>query len=251
MKKIDSRTNPLYRAWKSLLEAKGIKEQGSLLVAGRKLVPEFLKRSDLRIQYILISDPKDVELLAFNKSLEVIWLKKDLFDEIDDAGTHFPILVLEAPPLTHAGLDEKPQGLEVILSLSNPLNLGAALRSCEAFEVDRVYLTRECAHPFLTKVLRSSSGSSLRVPLALAPSLTALTEAQTKMIHALEMEGDSLATTDLPQNLRLLIGEEGRGIPEGLPFAGHLAIPMKEGMDSLNAVAATAIALFAYRQKNG
>lgn len=249
MKRIDSRVNPLYRSWKSLLASSGIKEEAAVLVSGRKLVPEFLATNDMRLKHLIVSDPKEVEKLVFKSNLDVIWLKKDLFDELDEAGTHFPLLVLDAPPVRRANLSLPPKGLEIVLSFSNPLNLGAALRSAEAFGVAQAVLLKECANPFLPKVTRSSSGSSLRVPITFGPSIKDLSLDETKTMCALDLDGENLNTAQLDQDIRLFIGEEGRGVPADLQFAKKLSIPIKPGMDSLNAVAATSIALYAWKSR--
>ena len=185
VKRITSRDNPTYRRLVSLLNSTGIKKHGEFLLSGRKLVSEFLPRepqgkpSDLKA--IIIAENHD-ELLeqlpaataaAQNtaKSLPVIALPKDLFAELDTHGTHFPLLWGVAPEIPAARLSEPPRGLELILALANPLNLGAALRSAEAFSVNQVVLLKECAHPFLPKVLRASSGSALRLNLRSGPSI--------------------------------------------------------------------------------
>ncbi|OFZ10917.1 MAG: hypothetical protein A2Z20_03405 [Bdellovibrionales bacterium RBG_16_40_8] len=249
MKRIDSRTNPLYRSWKGLLTSAGIKKERSLIISGRKLVPEYLARDDMRLKCLLVSEPKDVELLSFKKHLDVVWLKKDLFDELDEAGTHYPLLIADAPSLLDADLAKPPSGLEVVLALSNPLNLGATLRSCEAFGVSNAILLKECANPFLPKVLRSSSGSALKVKLSLGPSITELTSQDTKMMWALDMIGENLTKVSLSSNLRLFVGEEGRGIPNNLQFFKKISIPISAEMDSLNALAAVSIVLYEYRAR--
>ena len=49
-----------------------------------------------------------------------------------------------------------------------------------------------------------------------------------------------------PKDVRLLVGEEGPGLPP-FSFGKRLAIPMTESVESLNAVAAASMALYAYR----
>lgn len=247
MKRIESKTNPIYRSCKNLLSASGIREEGKILVAGRKIVPEYLKRDDLRASALLISDPKDIEKLSFKSSLDVFWLKGDLFKELDEAGTHFPLLVLDAPKLPVHDLTRPPRGLEVVLALSNPLNMGAALRACEAFEAQSITLLKECAHPFLPKVLRASSGSSLMVNLGLGPSITELKDRDTMTMTALDKFGENLFDMKWPADVRIFLGEEGRGVPPELNFKQKISIPIKAGMDSLNAVSAASVALFSYR----
>ena len=49
-----------------------------------------------------------------------------------------------------------------------------------------------------------------------------------------------------PKDVRLLVGEEGPGLPP-FSFGKRIAIPMTESVESLNAVAAASMALYAYR----
>lgn len=247
MKRIDSASNPFYRMCKSLLTRQGIVEHNRIIVAGRKIVPEYLKLKDLRHLGLIVSDPSEISQLAFNSSLDVYWFKRDLFHEVDEAGTKFPILVVEAPTLPPADLQLPPQGLEVVLAMSNPQNLGAALRICEAFEVERVVLLKECAHPFLPKVIRASSGSALKVRLELGPPVQSLTEQESRLMVALDLHGLPLTDFNWPKDIRIFIGEEGRGIPKELNYSAQITIPTKTGIDSLNAVSAVSIALYAYR----
>lgn len=250
MKRIDSRTNPLYRSWKNLSSAKGIREERLILISGRKLVPEYLASPQYRPTALIVADPKDVEKLQFNKNLDVFWIAKTLFKELDESGTYFPLLVVEAPGISQANLKRPPEGLELVLSLSNPQNLGAVLRSCEAFEAKKIILLKECAYPFLPKVIRSSSGSALRVPLEFGPSITELTDQDSAQMVALDMQGPALTKAKLDLKLRLFIGEEGQGVPQNLNFHTTYSIPMKAGMDSLNASVAASIALYAYRERH-
>ena len=54
-----------------------------------------------------------------------------------------------------------------------------------------------------------------------------------------------MRAVELPQNLRLVLGEEGKGLPGDLPVE-RLAIPTMGVIDSLNATIAASIALYAY-----
>lgn len=254
MKQITSATNPTYRRLLSLLSSSGIKKHGEFLISGRKLIPEFLNsatatRSTVKLRAILTT--ADFEPIA--TSLPKIELPKKLFSELDVLGTHYPMLWGEVPAIETFDFTQPPRGLELVLALSNPLNLGAALRSAEAFCADRVVLLSECAHPFLPKVLRASSGSALRLKLAHAPSIQELAQllpqssVTPSLLWALDMKGQNISKYKFPQSFRMLIGEEGLGVPTEFSNDCRLAIPMKTNMDSLNAVAAASIALYAYR----
>jgi TrmH family RNA methyltransferase len=174
----------------------------------------------------------------------IVWLERGLFRDLDIFGTHFPIAVLTLPEMKKfAG--EPPKGLELVLSLQDPSNLGAVLRSAHAFGVTKVILLKECAFPFHPKAIRSSSGSSLRVVLEEGPTLKEFSDSET---IALDMQGEPLTQFSWSSNARLLIGEEGQGLPP--QFTGkRISIPMTAELDSLNAAIAASIALFSYRSQ--
>ena len=64
-------------------------------------------------------------------------------------------------------------------------------------------------------------------------------------ILALDMHGKNLGTFTWPRNARLLIGEEGQGVPASKAFE-FLSIPMAREVESLNATVAASIALYSY-----
>ncbi len=258
MKRIDSRANSTFQRLISLLNSAGINKYGEFLLSGRKLVPEFCARVQKKAKAIIVAPNMPLNGLDLSpaNSTPVIELAKKLFDELDILGTHYPIVWGEIPPVEQFDFAKSPCGLELLLALSNPLNLGAALRSAEAFWVDKVILLSECANPFLPRVIRASSGSALRLgwsnTLAHGQSIHALASPQMAAeLWALDKNGRDISQFKFPKNFRLLIGEEGKGIPAEFsaePYTSHrLSILMKPDMDSLNAVAATSIGLYAYR----
>lgn len=176
-------------------------------------------------------------------------LAKPLFDELDLFGTRFPILVLTAPRIPEIDLASKPpEGLEVLCALSDPSNVGALLRSAAAFGVSRVVLLRESASPFHPRAVRAASAATLVIHLARGPSITELEPARHGPIVALDMRGEHLVDFRWPKNARLLVGEEGQGIPKEKDFV-RITIPISDAIESLNATVAAAIALNAYRSQ--
>lgn len=235
---IGSRYNPHFKELKSLLDAKGAKKAGKVLVSGRKIAPEMFDRAIT----IVAEDEAWPDGLA--RPNNILWLDRSLFRDLDIFGTHFPMAVLPLPEIKKWD-GEKPKGLELVLSLQDPSNLGAVLRSAHAFGASKVILLKECAFPFHPKAIRASSGSSLRVSLEEGPPLKDFNDDDT---IALDMRGESLTEFSWPPNSRLLIGEEGQGLPS--QFAGkRISIPMKADLDSLNAAIAASIALFSYRSQ--
>lgn len=234
---IESSHNTTFKKLLSLTSSKGLKEEGLFLLSGEKLIREFLKSPSLEIVYEVLS-PRHV---ALTKNAEIVELPTALFNELDVLGTHFNILVLKQPELPVLSTEElatyAPRGIEVVAPIGDPGNLGALIRSCEAFAVPRVILSREAAHPFLPKSVKASAGSVLRVPMVRGPALAEFPAS----CLALDMHGISIDEFNWPPNAFLLLGEEGPGV-DAARFQTRLRIPTT-GVESLNVVVAASIAL--------
>lgn len=233
---IESPHNETFKKLLSLTTSKGLKEEGLFLLSGEKLVREFLKKPSLKIAYEIV-DPKGEQLT----DATLIELSQPLFDQIDVIGTHFNILVLEQPPIPVLSAEDlttyMPKGIEVVAATGDPGNLGALIRSCEAFSVPRLILSREAANPFLPKAVKASAGSVLRVPLAKGPALRDFPP----HCIALDANGVSIDEFPWPPAGLLLLGEEGPGLGAS-QFPTRVRIPTT-GVESLNAVVAASIAL--------
>ncbi|MFA5040142.1 MAG: RNA methyltransferase [Bdellovibrionales bacterium] len=234
---LESAQNDTFKKLLSLTSSKGLKEEGLFLLSGEKLIREFLKKPNLKI-IGEITAPKQTPLV---KDAKLVELSASLFDQVDVLGTHFNILVLEQPLIPVLTAEDMaaytPNGIEVVAPTGDPGNLGALIRSCEAFSVRRVILSREAAHPFLPKAVKASAGSVLRVNLARGPALADFPPS----CIALDMDGVSINDFKWPSKALLLLGEEGPGL-DASRFHTRVRIPTT-GVESLNAVVAASIAL--------
>jgi RNA methyltransferase, TrmH family len=234
---ITSSHNAKFKHWQSLLEARGIKKAGKALVSGRKLVAELVEQIPSMIDEILLPPKTEMQV----DGIKVYQLSGSLFKTLDVIGTKGPIAVV-AVPSVQEWKQESPRGLELIVSLSDPSNLGALIRSAEAFGVRRVVLTRECASPFLPKAIKASALSCFRVQLAETASIQ---ELQIANAAALDMSGQPLPEFKWPKDICLVLGEEGQGLPEHLQVK-KLKIPMHGRVESLNATVAASLAMYSY-----
>jgi TrmH family RNA methyltransferase len=246
---ISSRHNPQFKRWVSLLESEGIKAHQQCLVSGTKLREEITQDSNASICEILF--PQAYEILENLSPLTRSFaLTKELFDGIDVFGTKEPLLVCPIPSIPVFDLTQPPLGLEILCPVGDPGNLGALLRSCRAFGVRAVILLREAVHPFHPKVIRASSGAVFPQSLSQGCSVSELGKPEIlKWITPLDMQGDNITTLTWPPHIRLLIGEEGVGIPS-LPYAQRFSISQIHTSIPLNATVACSIALHAYRQQH-
>ncbi len=246
---ISSRHNRHFKRWLSLRESQGVKTHQQCLVSGSTLLKERIRDSETSIcEIICPSSYVDREELSSHGTC--FTLSTELFHELDVFGIDEPLLVYPTPSIPIFDLTQLPLGLEILCPIGDPGNLGALLRSCWAFSVRTVILLREAVHPFHPKVIRSSSGAVFSQSLSQGCSVSELHNPEiVKWITPLDMQGDDIATLSWPQHIRLLIGEEGMGIPS-LPYSQRLRISQIHASIPLNATVAASIALHSYRQQH-
>ena len=246
---LSSRQNIRFKRWVTLLNSEGVKTHQQCLVSGTTLRKEITQRAETTICEILF--PPSYEMREDLPSHATgVTLAKPLFDELDIFGTKEPLVVCTTPSIPSFDLTQPPRGMEILCPIGDPGNLGALLRSCRAFDVRTVILLREAVHPFHPKVIRASSGAVFVQPLSQGCSISELSQPDiVKWIIPLDMQGDDIATLSWPQHIRLLIGEEGMGIPS-LPYSQRFSISQIHPSIPLNATVASSIALHAYRQQH-
>lgn len=244
---VESPHNPQFRLWHSVLDGRGLKKHGRFLLSGRKAVPEALARHPDRFETVLTADAGQLDALPLPDGLVRVVLTRALFDVLDIAGTGFPILVGPVPELPPLDLARPPQGLELVCALGDPNNLGAALRSAAAFGVRRVVLMAEAAHPFHPRCLRAAANAPFVLDLVAGPRWADLNAAAGPVL-ALDGGGEDLSAFDWPRDLRLVLGEEGLGLPDALAVR-RLAVPTTGAVESLNATVAASLALYGWFQR--
>jgi TrmH family RNA methyltransferase len=132
--------------------------------------------------------------------------------------------------------------------VQDPGNVGAAVRAAAAFGAAGLIAGAGTADPLGSKALRASAGLALRLPFARAvPGVVAPALAKARREAWLLDRGgaDVFAVKDLPAGLVLVLGSEGGGpSPEGRAAARtSVGVPIRDGVESLNAAMALGIAL--------
>lgn len=253
IKTLSSKSNPEYRRLQSLLSSKGIKAEGEFLVSGLKVIDEIIARKNHGgAKYILITaehleDQEFAHTFATAGELRKLQLTNELFQELDVFGTHAPLLLCEAPHIPDWLNEKQLHESEILCALSDPSNLGALMRSAAAFGFSKIVLLKECASPLHPKAIRSASGAFSSMKFVRGPSIQELTADGSRYeeiseLVALDMNGKNLSEYKWPSKFRLLIGEEGKGVPKNLK-AIRLKIPI-QGVESLNATVAASIAMY-------
>lgn len=123
-------------------------------------------------------------------------------------------------------------------------NLGAVVRTAAAAGAAGV-LTTGTADPWHPTALRGSAGLHFALPVARIEALPSTA----RPIVALDPEGEPFAAEKVPPGALLAFGSERRGLGAELldRSAARLALPMAQGVSSLNLGAAVAAVLYAWR----
>jgi 23S rRNA (guanosine2251-2'-O)-methyltransferase len=172
---------------------------------------------------------------------------------------HQGVLALVDQAIPHVTLDDVLEGdnadrlLLVLDGVTDPHNLGACLRSADAFGVDAVVVPKDRAVGVNATVAKAASGAADTVPVIavtnLVRALRQMKEAGMWIVGA-DAGGETLFDADLSGPVAWVLGAEGEGLRRltrescdrivGIPLMGTVA--------SLNVSVATGICLYATRR---
>ena len=236
---IKSVKNPLFKKLLSLTKSKGIKKEAQALVSGEKITREIAESSNADSFWVIT----DKILPSSKIPKQKVLLSKELFKKLDVFGTQKPLLCCHYPkPKKFSTLS--PDLATLYVAASDPTNLGALVRSSVAFQFPQIVLLKEAAHPFLPRSIRGSSAMVFKTALFWGPSIQDLHDPE---ILALDKKGENLKDKKLPKKLKLLVGEEGQGVPEN--FKGkRLWIPISQKVESLNLSVAASLVIYEWKK---
>ncbi|MEO5340182.1 MAG: 23S rRNA (guanosine(2251)-2'-O)-methyltransferase RlmB [Magnetococcus sp. MYC-9] len=140
--------------------------------------------------------------------------------------------------------------LLVLDTIEDPRNLGAVIRSAEAFGVMAVILPRDRTAPLSSAALKASAGAGERVDVVRVINLArAIGELQARGVHVCGLAAEaeqSLADFSFSGSVALVLGSEGKGLRRLTQEKCDtlLSIPIAGTVGSLNVAVAAGIALY-------
>jgi 23S rRNA (guanosine2251-2'-O)-methyltransferase len=161
----------------------------------------------------------------------------------------------------HRTLDEvldglvEPALLLVLDGVTDPHNLGACLRSADAFGAHAVIVPKDRAVGFNATVAKAASGAADTVPVIsvtnLARSLGELKGRGVWLVGADASGGESLFDADLSGPIAWVLGGEGAGMRRLTRESCDrlVRIPLQGAVESLNVSVAAGLCLFATRRQ--
>lgn len=257
---ISSTSNAKIKFLRSLqTQSKARQEAGCFVIEGVRLLEEALV-SGWPARMILHAEELD------DRTQNIVAAFSQQKIEIESAAEHVMKAAsdTQSPQGVLAVLEQKKLPLPFQLtfallldSVRDPGNLGAILRSGTAAGVEAVFLSPGCADVYSPKVVRAAMGAHFRLPAyPLEWEQIEETRDRSGLNTFLADAGANLMYTqaDFRAPVLLVIGGEAHGASQRSErlAAKRVRIPMRAGVESLNAAAAAAIMMFEVaRQRAG
>ncbi len=262
VREIAGRHHPLVKAVRQRARAGELLAEGEVLLETPKLAEEALA-SGATLSRVLVRQGASAQARSLLQKLPpetlVYETEARLFDALGTVEHSQGILALAAAPRWREE-DLFPAGrsplILVLAGLQDPGNLGAILRTAEAFGATGILLARGTVSQYNAKAVRASAGTLFRLPilgnLTAAAATALLRRHRTPLLVSVVAAGKPFSKADLAGPFAIALGSEGAGVPPEWATAGELlTIPMSQRVQSLNVAAAAAVILYeAARQRN-
>lgn len=199
---------------------------------------------------------------AQQEGIALTWVEGKKLDALSEGANHQGVVAqltarfVEKRYDLNAILEQSTNPLIMVLDgVTDPHNLGACLRSANAFGVDAVIVPKDRAVGLTPTVRKVASGAAETVPLIqvtnLARTLSALKEKGLWLVGLDERADTTLSALDLTHPTVIVLGAEGEGLRQlTAKTCDYLAsIPMQGTVPSLNVSVATGISLFEVKRQ--
>ncbi len=251
MERIISANNNKIKEIAALKDSAKRKKAGLIIVEGQKLISELLRCGIFPVCCFV----KDESVLP--KELEhfpVYQVSDTVMKKISALTTPQSIIAIAKEPTPNTKTND-----DFILALDgiqDPSNMGAIIRSAEAFGVKTVVAGSGCCDVYSQKTLRGAMGSIFRLNIISCPLVEYLKQ---KRIEGYDIIGTGLdksfKTVDkLKQSEKkvVVIGNEGRGISDSVKAVCDFGmyIPMSGQNESLNAAVAASIIMWENKRQD-
>ncbi|HIR74956.1 TPA: RNA methyltransferase [Candidatus Ventrenecus avicola] len=232
--KIESLQNKKVKEWASLKEKKNRDITNTFLIEGDHLLREALLRGV--VLEVITTEEKNYDVPTFHVTNEIM---KKITSQV-------------TPPTVIAvtkKLEEKEINGPVLIldGIQDPGNLGTIIRSCVAFHMPNLLLSRDCVDLYNPKVIRSTEGMLFHVNIVRKDLEKILPELQKthRVIGTDVKSGSSIEDLKSIDNIALVIGNEGNGLGVSKKYCDDFVyIPMNPLCESLNASVSASILLY-------
>jgi len=226
------------------------------IVEGEKLVERLIETGWPLLSVLLAETHVERYARRLPPETRVFVLPPHEIEKLIGFNFHRGILACGRRPLNPAPEElllpaDRPLFVLAAIDVLDPENLGTIIRTAASFGVDSILISQKCPSPFSRRVLRTSMGSVLKVPLCIVEkpleTLRWMSDSAKISLAACVLDPRAVPIEQMarPRRLGIVVGNEGDGLSaECVATCNDLiTIPMAEGIDSLNVAVATGIVL--------
>ena len=255
---ITSRQHPIVKEFRELARSGGPR----MLLDGWHLLGEAAEAKIAVETVAICGPPSAVEQRVIDRlqrdGARIVEVAGSVLNALSPVAAPTGVVASARKPEIRAGAICEPAPALVIaaIGLQDPGNVGALIRSAAAAGATGVVVDDASADPWGWKALRASMGSVFRIPVIrsrrIEPLLSDWRAAGLRIVAATPAGGVEMRAIELRVPSALLIGGEGQGVPRELQAIAdtRVTIPMRNGIESLNAAVAGAVLLYeAQRQR--
>lgn len=224
-----------------------------MYISGKNSVNEILKKN-VKIHKAFVYDKfTDQNIISEleERKINIRLVDKKQLDKL--VTKNHQGIIVEVDDYNYSTLDEiinSENPLVVILDhLEDPHNLGAIIRTCEAFNITGIIIPKDRSVEVNDTVIRVSAGAAYNMKIAQVTNIVMTMKEMQKngfWIVGTDMHGDDVSTIDYKGKTGIVIGNEGSGmarlVKESCDFIAE--IPMEGKINSLNASVAAGIVIF-------
>jgi tRNA G18 (ribose-2'-O)-methylase SpoU len=272
--KISSLDLPGLAPYRTLRRSVDHARDGIFVAEGDKVVRRLLE-SDFSVVSVLLPENRVAEfepLLEARSEKEIpvfVVTKKSVLEELVGFEMFQGVLAIGKIPSavtlkTILADSTSPKLFAAVDGLTSAENIGLLVRNCAAFGVRALVVGETSSSPFLRRAVRNSMGAIFQLPVVeLTPESSpdnlaaALRELRSHRIRCIaahpHTEQKVLSQANLAVDCCIVFGSEGSGLsPQVLAACDEaVAVPMADGVDSLNVGAAAAVFLYEAARQRG
>lgn len=240
---ITSRQNGLAKRLRAFRDKKYRDDKGEFVVEGAKSVREAVSRG---FTVELVAATVKGAALVKDLNVEPELLSDDVFKSVSEEVSPQGVLAIVKKPVTAAGgITDITEKCVFLDGVGDPSNVGAIIRSAAAFGYNTVIIA-DGADAYSNKSVRASMGGIFRVKILSGTRAEMLKKTKIPLVIA-DMNGNALGNLKVPEKHCLVIGNEAHGVSDELKALAEIsiAIPMQNGMESLNAAVSAGILMYA------
>lgn len=223
---------------KKLYNKKYRNEFNEFLIEGEHLVQEAYKKGILK--ELILEEGTDFKL-----DIETTYVTDNVLKHISELSTPSKVMGICKK------IEEKEIGNKIVMldGIQDPGNLGTIIRSCVAFNVDTIVLSKDSVDLYNSKVIRATQGMIFNINVIernLNNFIPYLKNNNYKIYGTKVNGGKSLKSIEKCEKFAIIMGNEGNGVKPNIldKCSDYIYIEMNESCESLNVGIATSIILY-------